>query len=59
MEVELIKTYDAIQEGIDEMKEKWKIKKQRRVKTLPHGYYTNPSVREMYRRMLASVGEYE
>jgi hypothetical protein len=59
MEVELKKTYEAIQEGIDEMNKKWKIKKQRRVKTLPHGYYTDPSVREMYRLMKASVGEYE
>ena len=59
MDMELKKTYDAIQEGIDEMKEQWKIKKQRRVKTLHHGYYTNPSVREMYRRMKVSVGEYD
>tara|TARA_A100001037_G_scaffold153991_1_gene138922 strand:- start:79 stop:258 length:180 start_codon:yes stop_codon:yes gene_type:complete len=59
MEVELQKTYEAIQEGIDDMNRKWKIKKQRRVKTLPHGYYTDPNVREMYRLMKASVGEYD
>lgn len=59
MDVELRKTYEAIQEGIDEMNKKWKIKKQRRIKSLPHGYYTNPSVREMYRLMKVSVGEYE
>ena len=59
MDMELKKTYEAIQEGIDEMNKKWKIKKQQRIKTLPHGYYTNPSVREMYRRMKVSVGEYD
>ena len=57
MEVELQKTYEAIQEGINEMNKKWNIKKQRRVKTLPPGYYTNPSVKEMYRRMVASVDD--
>ena len=57
MDMELKKTYEAIQEGIDDMNRKWKIKKQRRVKTLPHGYYYNPSVRELYRRMVASVDD--
>jgi hypothetical protein len=39
------------------MNKKWNIKKQRRVKTLPLGYYTNPSVKEMFRRMVASVDD--
>lgn len=33
------------------------MKKQQRIKTLPHGYYYDPSVREMYRQMVASVDD--
>jgi len=58
MEVELQKTYEAIQEGIDDLKKKWEIKKQRSVKRLPHGYYYNPSVREIYQQMVAADNDH-
>ena len=33
------------------------MKTQHRIKTLPHGYYYNPSVREMYTQMVASLDD--
>ena len=33
------------------------MKTQHRIKTLPHGYYYTPSVRQMYQQMVRSVDE--
>ena len=53
---ELLKeVQEAANNSIKKMKRRDKMKTQHRIKTLPHGYYYNPSVREMYRQMVASL----
>jgi hypothetical protein len=54
---ELLKTaQEAGNSSIKRMRVK-RMKNQQRIKTLPHGYYHNPSVREMYQQMVASVDD--
>lgn len=47
---------DAGNSSIKRMRGK-QMKKRQRIKTLPHGYYYDPSVREMYQQMVRSVGD--
>ena len=57
---ELLKeVQEAGNQAIKKMKRRNKMKNQPRIKTLPHGYYYDPSVREMYQQMVRSVGEYD
>lgn len=48
---------EAGNQAIKKVKRRNKLKKQPRIKTLPHGYYYDPSVKEMFRRMVASVDD--
>ena len=55
---ELLKeVQEAANHSIKRMERRDKMKKQPRIKTLPHGYYYNPSVREMYTQMVASLDD--
>lgn len=47
---------EAGNSSIKRMRSK-QMKNQHRIKHLPHGYYFNPSVREMYKQMVASLDD--